>query len=530
MSGRWLLPVLVASLCAFVAVGFVGVGRYARNYWLYRGFPPPSDPAYVSQRGTVEQIKVTSAALGGRSQPVYVYLPPGYDDHPNERYPVLYLLHGFPGRPLAFLLTVRMGVVEDELVARHRAHPLILVMPFGSTGTFTDKEWANGIGPYEGWGTFVWRDVVHAIDARYRTIASPAARAIGGLSEGGYGAVNIALQHPHEFSLVESWSGYERAAQNHSIFGSRMRTCSCAGDTTGRSAAEWRRAPTSLLRRGWRMLRAARIVTASVVSFAVVVGASGWLYVIQPHSALPGPAIGDALPLDELSRRSAVPLLVFLAVWAAAALLLGLIARASRAERLTAGLMLGLGVGGWAYLQTGLSLLIVRQVPAHQAFHAAAGKTAIYLPAVLAGAAGALGGRLAGARGRGARSYSPGLSPLRGSSVCSTRSFLTSGSRSLHRSHRSTCTASPKLSSHHLGLRCSSSGGALPAGNAERGRSRCSCSCGSSPSICNTASATGRSPRRSLRSRCSPAARTSMLPATQPRIRGSPCTRSSSPR
>jgi enterochelin esterase-like enzyme len=115
-----------------------------------------------------------------------------------------------------------MGVVEDELVARHRAQPLILVMPFGSTGTFTDKEWANGIGAAEGWGTFVWRDVVHAIDARYRTIATQGGRGIGGLSEGGYGAVNIALQHPHEFSLVESWSGYERAAQNHSIFGRQL--------------------------------------------------------------------------------------------------------------------------------------------------------------------------------------------------------------------------------------------------------------------------------------------------------------------
>src|SRR5213080_1501387 len=122
MSGRWLAPVLVAALSAFVAVGFAGVDRYARNYWLYRGFPPPSDPAYVTQRGSVEQIKVASPALGGRSQSVYVYL-----------------LHGFPGRPLAFLLTVRMGVVEDELVARHLAQPLILAMPFGCTGTFTDK-------------------------------------------------------------------------------------------------------------------------------------------------------------------------------------------------------------------------------------------------------------------------------------------------------------------------------------------------------------------------------------------------------
>jgi putative tributyrin esterase len=93
------------------------------------------------------------------------------------------------------------------------------VMPFGSTGTFTDKEWANGTGSAEGWGTFVSRDVIHAVDARYRTIATRRGRAIGGLSEGGYGAINLAMQHPREFAVVESWSGYERAAHNHSIFG-----------------------------------------------------------------------------------------------------------------------------------------------------------------------------------------------------------------------------------------------------------------------------------------------------------------------
>ena len=141
------------------------------------------------------------------------------------------------------------------------------------------------------------------------------------------------------------------------------------------------------------MLRAARIASAALLSFGVVVAATGWLYVIQPHSAVPGPPVTDALPLDELSRRSAVPLIVFLGVWAVAALSLALIARIMRAERLTAGLLLALGVGGWAYLQTGLSLLIVRQIPAHQALHAAAGQKAVYLPATLAGLAGALGGR-----------------------------------------------------------------------------------------------------------------------------------------
>ena len=132
------------------------------------------------------------------------------------------------------------------------------------------------------------------------------------------------------------------------------------------------------------MARATRLVFGSVAAFAVVIAAMGWLYVIQPHSSLPGPPVNDALPLDELSRRSAVPLLVFLLVWAAASGLLGFIAHASRAERLTAGVLLALGVGGWMYLQTGVSLLIVRQIPAHQAFHAATGQKAVYVPALLA--------------------------------------------------------------------------------------------------------------------------------------------------
>lgn len=211
--------VVSALVLAFVAVGALGVYRYARGFWLYRGFPPPSDPAFVSAKGTTVRLYVASAALGGRRQPVDVYLPPGYGSSPLRRYPVFYLLHGFPGRPGAFLQTVRMGVVEDVLLARKRIRPVILVMPFGSTGTFTDKEWVNGIRAHEGWATFVSRDLVRAIDARFRTIRSASARAIGGLSEGGYGAINIALHHPREFRVVESWSGYQQADPIRSIFG-----------------------------------------------------------------------------------------------------------------------------------------------------------------------------------------------------------------------------------------------------------------------------------------------------------------------
>jgi enterochelin esterase-like enzyme len=214
--GGWLVA---AAFASFLVIGLIGAYRYVDNYWLYRGFAPPRDAAFVHEHGSAEQISVTSPALGGRRQPVDVYLPPGYSSNPFRRYPVLYLLHGFPGRPAAFLATVRMGVVQDELVALHRARPMILVMPFGSTGSFTDKEWANGVRPHEGWETFVSRDLVRAVDARYRTIASGRSRAIAGLSEGGYAALNIAIHHPGEFHVVESWSGYEIADHIASVFG-----------------------------------------------------------------------------------------------------------------------------------------------------------------------------------------------------------------------------------------------------------------------------------------------------------------------
>jgi S-formylglutathione hydrolase FrmB len=100
---------------------------------------------------------------------------------------------------------------------------MIEVMPFGSPSMLHDEEWANGVGPASGWETFVARDVVHAIDTRYRTIASADGRAIAGLSEGAYGALNVGLHHAGEFDVIESWSGYVWADHIDRIFGQDRR-------------------------------------------------------------------------------------------------------------------------------------------------------------------------------------------------------------------------------------------------------------------------------------------------------------------
>jgi lysyl-tRNA synthetase, class II len=129
-----------------------------------------------------------------------------------------------------------------------------------------------------------------------------------------------------------------------------------------------------------------------IPSLCVLLAASGWLYLAQPHVG-GRPRVGDALPLDELSRHSAVPLWLFLAVWGTAALLLGALVRWARVERLTAALLLAAAVGAWTYAATGVSLLVVRQVPARDAFHDVTRIKAVWLPALLAAVAGALLGR-----------------------------------------------------------------------------------------------------------------------------------------
>jgi enterochelin esterase-like enzyme len=229
---RRLALVLVAAVFAALAgAGAFGAVRYVSTFWLYRGFSPPSVPRSIVVRSpggarqvpvvttTVQSITVRSPALGGYADPVFVVLPPGYASHPGQGYPVLYLLHGFPGQPAQFLNVGQVSATEATLVAAGRMKPMILVLPAGTRSFLADEEWANGISSGNGWETFVARDLVNAIDGRYRTIPGGRGRGIGGLSEGGYGALNIGLHHPGEFGLLESWSGYMLADQIPAIFG-----------------------------------------------------------------------------------------------------------------------------------------------------------------------------------------------------------------------------------------------------------------------------------------------------------------------
>jgi lysyl-tRNA synthetase class 2 len=140
--------------------------------------------------------------------------------------------------------------------------------------------------------------------------------------------------------------------------------------------------------------RPAELSALALVTLLVPIAAVGWLYLLRGGGWLPGPRVADALPLDELANRSSVKVILYVAVWIGAALTLGLLARAARIERLTAALIYALVVGALLFAATGVSIFVVRQIPAGVAFSTAARVEVVYVGATLVG----FGGALLGAR------------------------------------------------------------------------------------------------------------------------------------
>jgi S-formylglutathione hydrolase len=160
------------------------------------------------------ELKIPAPSLKGNllgdatEQPIYVYLPPGYQSSTTKRFPTLYLLHGFISTSKVWVDGSYQGFniqsSMDELIKAGRVREMIVVA-------------ANGFNAYGGsfyinspvtgnWEDFIVRDLVGNIDTNYRTIARAESRGIAGHSMGGYGAVMLAMKHPELFSAVYALS------------------------------------------------------------------------------------------------------------------------------------------------------------------------------------------------------------------------------------------------------------------------------------------------------------------------------------
>jgi enterochelin esterase-like enzyme len=172
---------------------------------------PGDKPAFYDVQdvphGEIRTLLYKSTS-NGVTRELTVYVPPGYDQARNRRYPVLYLLHGFANDHHSWHRYGRANDILDNLIAQRAIQPFLVVMPLGYGGAQINGD-GTGIAPngdVRGDASLYERDlledVIPMIERTYRTIADRRHRAIVGFSMGGGQAGRFGLKHLETFSHV----------------------------------------------------------------------------------------------------------------------------------------------------------------------------------------------------------------------------------------------------------------------------------------------------------------------------------------
>ena len=180
------------------------------NYFIIPGQRGDLYSAQSVPHGSVS--RVWADVNDGRQRRMVVYTPAGYETS-NERYPVLYLLHGMGGDEEAWVATGRAVEILDNLIAEGVAKPMIVVMTNGCTrhdsapGYSDEGMWKPYMsGSMDGSFERMFPSIVEWVDRCYRTIPNSESRAIAGLSMGGFHSMQISKEYPTMFDYVGLFS------------------------------------------------------------------------------------------------------------------------------------------------------------------------------------------------------------------------------------------------------------------------------------------------------------------------------------
>ena len=203
-------------------------------------------PAFLQVRsvphGNVQSLPYASKALG-TDRKMVIYTPPGYEASQN-RYPVLYLLHGAGSNETAWTSTGKANVIFDNLLADGKMKPFIAVMPFGyafqrAAGAGRGDA-AENKQQREGFARDFLGDVIPLAETKFRIIADRDHRAIAGFSLGGAQALAIGLTHTELFSRIAGFSPALGAANNPDTGGVNFDTVFAdASEINGKTKLLW---------------------------------------------------------------------------------------------------------------------------------------------------------------------------------------------------------------------------------------------------------------------------------------------------
>jgi len=140
---------------------------------------------------TLRNLETPSLSLG-RPLTYSLYRPDGA----RGALPAIYLLHGRNSKAADWLDMANAVATAERLIAGHKLPLCLIVMPDAGNDWYAGKMAAAIVS-----------DLPAAIEARHGAIASREARAIAGISMGGFGAVGLALTNPERFSVAAAMSG-----------------------------------------------------------------------------------------------------------------------------------------------------------------------------------------------------------------------------------------------------------------------------------------------------------------------------------
>jgi hypothetical protein len=170
--------------------------------------PWRADLAGRLDEGVIDSALLRDNPLGDpHERPVWVYVPPGYDDG-DQRYPSVYVIQGYTGHLTMWAnrTPFRQPFIETaDLVFADGAPPCIVVYVDAWTSyggsQFVDSP---ATGRYH---SYLCDEVVPWVDARYRTIIDRESRAISGKSSGGFGAMITPMLRPDLFGALATHAG-----------------------------------------------------------------------------------------------------------------------------------------------------------------------------------------------------------------------------------------------------------------------------------------------------------------------------------
>lgn len=157
------------------------------------------------ERGKLETVEYESTTVGTKRK-ARVYTPPGFSK--DQRYPVLYLLHGIGGDENEWARNGAPDIILDNLYADKKAEPMMVVLPNGrASKDLTARDPIPKQSPaFARFEQELLTDLIPFIEKNYPVRADRESRALFGLSMGGGQALNFGLGHLDTFAWVGGFS------------------------------------------------------------------------------------------------------------------------------------------------------------------------------------------------------------------------------------------------------------------------------------------------------------------------------------